>query len=72
MDSLVKLEDQFGALRKKRRDAIIQAFDGRTQSFISDKTGIDAIKLNKWISGGGSLSDAEIEKLEQYLEVNFK
>ncbi len=72
MDSLLKIETQFDDMRTKRKEAILKAFDGRTQQNISNRTGIDFSKLNKWINGLGSLEEAELTKLENVLGVDFK
>lgn len=72
MDSLLKVETQFEDAKAKRKEAILKAFDGRTQQNISGKTGIDFTKLNKWINGLGSLEDSELTKLEKILGVDFK
>lgn len=72
MDSLIKIDKQFDEVKKKRREAIINAFDGRTQQFIAKQTGIDATKLNKWVSGLSNLENDELTSLEKYLGVDFK
>jgi hypothetical protein len=72
MDSLVKLETQFDDIKTRRKEAILKAFDGRTQQNISDRTGIEFSKLNKWINGLGSLEDIELTKLEKLLGADFK
>lgn len=72
MDSLIKIDTQFEDVKAKRKQAILKAFDGRTQQNISGKTGIDFTKLNKWINGLGSLEDAELSKLEIILGVEIK
>ena len=72
MDSLIEVNEQFEAAKVKRKEAIINAFDGRTQQHISKQTGIDHVKLNKWVSGIGILDEADIETLEKYLGVDFK
>lgn len=69
---LTKVNNQFEAAREKRKEAIIMAFDGRTQQFICEKTGVDAVKFNRWINGFGGLEDTDITKLEKYLGVDFK
>lgn len=69
---LIKIDKQFDDLKKKRRDAIIAAFDGRTQQHIARATEIDATKLNKWVSGLANLEDVELSNLESYLGVDFK
>lgn len=72
MESLIKLDNQFEAARERRKDAIILAFDGRTQQSIAAKSGIDATKLNKWINGIGGLEEEEIKSLEKFLGVDLK
>jgi|GEM_PF-3471213 len=72
MDSLEKIDSQIEAAKKKRKEIILLALDGRTQSHISDKTGINETKLSKWINGLGGLEDSEINNLEKYLGVDLK
>lgn len=72
MDSLIKIDSQIEAAKKKRKELILQALDGRTQRHISDKTGIDETKLSKWVNGLGGLEESEIKSLENYLGVDFK
>jgi len=72
MDSLIKIDGQYAAVRIKRKEAIIKTFDGRTQQDISGKTGIDFTKLNRWINGLGNLEDDELSELEKVLGVDFK
>ena len=72
MSEIVELESQLKEAKEKRKKIIIDSFDGRPQSYISDQTGIDPIKLNRWINNTGSLEDTELEKLEQYVGVDFK
>lgn len=72
MDSLVKIDSQYTDIKGKRKEAILKAFDGRTQQSISGKTGIDFTKLNRWINGVGSLEDTELSQLEKFLGVDFK
>lgn len=71
MDSILKAEAQLGEARARRKKVILRAFDGRTQQNISGKTGIDFIKLNKWINGLGNLEDRELTKLENVLGVDL-
>lgn len=71
MDSLVKIDTQFGDVKAKRKQAILKAFDGRTQQSICGKTGIDFTKLNRWINGTGNLEDVELTKLENVLGVDL-
>jgi len=72
MSEIVELESQLKEAKEKRKKIIIDSFDGRPQSYISEQTGIDQIKLNRWINNTGSLEDSEIEKLKDYLGVDFK
>lgn len=72
MDSLVKIDKQYTNVKECRREAILKAFDGRTQQWVSGKTGIEFTKLNKWINGMGGLKDSELAKLEKVLGVDFK
>lgn len=72
MDSLLKIDTLFEDAKAKRKEAILKAFDGRTQQSICGKTGIDFTKLNRWINGIGGLEDSELTKLEKVLGVDFK
>jgi len=72
MDSLIEIDKEFDEVKQRRRDAIIKAFDGRTQQHIAKNTMIDPTKLNKWISGLSNLEDEELSSLEKYLGVDFK
>lgn len=72
MESLISVDQEFEEVKKRRREAIIKAFDGRTQQFLAKQLSIDATKLNKWISGLGGLEESEIKSLEDYLGVDFK
>lgn len=72
MDSLTVIENKISEAKKKRREIIIEAMDGRTQRAISEKTGIHETKLSKWINGFGELEPNEMDKLSSYLGVNFK
>lgn len=71
MNSLVNIDSELETLRNKRKDAIIRAFDGRTQQHISEKTNIHIVKLNKWINGTGNLESTELRKLNDFLGTSF-
>ena len=49
MDTLSEIDRQLKAAKEKKRKLILDAMDGRTQSYISGKTGINQTKLSKWI-----------------------
>jgi len=72
MDNLISIDNNFEEAKTKRKEAILVSFDGRTQQFVAEKTGIDAFKLNKWINGLSGLEEEEIKSLETYLGVDFK
>jgi hypothetical protein len=72
MSELVELESKLKEAKEKRKKIIIDSFDGRPQSYISEQTGIDQIKLNRWINNTASLEDSEIDALENYLGVNLR
>ena len=72
MDSLVNFDSQLEDLKNRRKEAIIKAFEGRTQQYVAKNTNIDATKLNKWISGIGNLEETEVTELEKFLGVDLK
>lgn len=72
MDSINKIDSQIEIAKKRRKELILVALDGRTQRHISEKTGIDETKLSKWVNGLGGLEDSEVDNLEKYLGVDFK
>lgn len=72
MDSLIKIDKQYEDVKERRKEAILKAFDGRTQQHVAAKTGIDFTKLNRWINGLGGLEDDELSKIETVLGVDFK
>lgn len=72
MDTLITAGNEFEQAKKIRKEAIINSFDGRTQQFVAEKSGIDPFKLNRWINGLGGLEEKEIESLATYLGVDFK
>ena len=72
MDTLIDATNDFEQAKIRRKEAIIKSFDGRTQQFVAEKSGIDSFKLNRWINGLGGLEDKEIESLASYLGVDFK
>lgn len=72
MDALTKVNNEIEAAKEKRRKLIVEAFDGRTQKFISEKTGVDEIKLSRWVNGFGILNDAELKALKEFTGVDLK
>lgn len=72
MDSIVEINTQITEARKRRKQLILLAMDGRTQKSIADKTDIDEPRLSKWINGLGELENTELTKLENILGVDFK
>lgn len=69
---LSKIEKEIKSAKDKRKELIVSAFDGRTQRYISEKTGIEETKISKWINGAGEISDEEISLIEKMLGVEFK
>ena len=72
MDSIAAIDRKIQEAKDKRRKLIIEAMDGRTQKYISDKTGIDEPRLSQWINGLRILEDSELEKISNALGVDFK
>ena len=72
MNTLSDINDNFKEVKEQRRKAIVACFDGRTQRFLSEKTGIDETKLSKWVNGISELEETEVTLLETFLGVEFK
>lgn len=72
MNSLSKIEDTFQSAKIKRKEFIVASFDGRTQKFLAEKTGIDEIKLSRWVNGTADLEETEMASLEKVLGVEYK
>lgn len=72
MDSITGITKEIEVAKKKRKQLILVAMDGRTQKSISEKTGIEESKLSKWVNGYGELEETEIEKLSKVTGADFK
>lgn len=72
MDTFTEIDNQIKEAKEKRKILILEAMDGRTQRFLSEKTGINETTLSKWINGLGELETAELKKLTQILGKDFK
>ena len=72
MDSIVEIDNQIKKAKIIRRELILIAMDGRSQRFVAEKTGIDETKLSRWINAEATLEDCELEKITNYLGVDFK
>lgn len=72
MTTFSVLDNKANEIKEKRKELIITSFGGRPQSYISKQTGIEPVKLNKWVNNSGSLEDSELESLSKYLGVDFK
>lgn len=72
MESLTEIDSQLKEAKEKRRKLILEAMDGRTQSSICAKTGINSTKLSKWINGFEDLEQEDLYKITQLTGVDFK
>lgn len=72
MESLTEIDSQLKEAKEKRRKLILEAMDGRTQSSISVKTGINQTKLSKWINGFEDLEQEDLDKITHLTGVDFK
>lgn len=72
METLKQLEKQFEEIKAKRKEAILAAFDGRTQNNIANKAGIAFVKVNRWINGFGGLEEEEINRIGKLIGVSFR
>lgn len=72
MTSFSVIDNKVNEIKEKRKELIINSFSGRPQSYISKQTGIDQVKLNKWVNNSGNLEDFELESLSKFLGVDFK
>jgi hypothetical protein len=72
MDSLKEIDHQLQEAKENRRKLIRKAMDGRTQRYISIKTGINETKLSKWINGFEDLDAQDLLKITKLTGVDFK
>lgn len=72
MTSFSVIDEKVTEAVKKRKELIILSFEGRPQSYIAKQTGIEQVKLNKWVNNAGSLEESELMRLTNYLGVDFK
>jgi Helix-turn-helix. len=71
MQELTKIEKQIREAKKKRKQLILKAMDGRTQTWLCEKTGIPSTNINKWINGNGELTSEDLAKVSGVLGVDF-
>lgn len=69
---LKEIEKQLHEAKEKRKKLITEAMDGRTQRYISSKTGINETKLSKWINGFEDLDPQDLAKITELTGVSFK
>lgn len=67
MDALTKIDSQIRVAVEKKKKLITDILDGRTQRWLSDKTGIEETRISRWINGGFILEEWEVEKIESTL-----
>ena len=72
MNTLSKIDDTFQEAKAKRKEAIVASVEGRTQRFLSEKTGIAETRLSKWVNGIAELEEEEITTFEKLLGVEYK
>ena len=72
METFSTIDNKVNEIKEKRKALIIASFGGRPQSYISKQTGIDQVKLNKWVNNSGNLEDSELEALSKFLGTDFK
>ena len=72
MESLIEIQNQIEEAKKKRKTIILNAFDGRSQRYVADKSGIDETKLSRWVNSEAILEPSEMKRLIKYLGVDFK
>lgn len=72
METFSVIDNKVNEIKEKRKAMIIESFKGRPQSYIAKQTGIDQVKLNKWVNNSGNLDVMELHSLSKFLGVEFK
>lgn len=70
--TLSDLNKEISALQIKRRALFDEALDGRTQRWLSEKTGINEARISACISGVMEFTPDELQSINKALGTKFK